>query len=145
MLKESVKRFLQLENRHRLSGSNSSPFLWMQTLAVSASISKVKQPNTPTDRSGPVLFSGRVRNLPLVSDYSSRPLDGKSVSKSPKGPWAWLRTLDKAIVKKTGQSERFIVTFQVDSYKAEYELRAMSVDNPFQLTELQSFRCPGSL
>jgi type VI secretion system protein ImpL len=71
--------------------------------------------------------------------------DGKSVSESPKGPWAWLRTLDKAIVERTGLSNHFIVMFQVASYKARYKLRAMSVDHPFQLKELQSFRCPRSL
>jgi type VI secretion system protein ImpL len=71
--------------------------------------------------------------------------DGKNPGKSLPGPWAWLRTLDNAIVERMGQSERFKVTFRIDGYKAEYELRAMSVDNPFQLMELQNFRCPGSL
>ena len=74
-----------------------------------------------------------------------KPLVGNSVSKSSSGPWAWLRALDKAIVKKPGLNDRFLVTFQVDSYKADYELHALSVDNPFQLKELQLFRCPGSL
>ena len=72
-----------------------------------------------------------------------KPLVGNSVSKSSSGPWAWLRTLDKAIVKKPGLNDRFLVTFQVESYKADYELRAMSVDNPFQLKELQSLSLSG--
>ena len=37
------------------------------------------------------------------------------------------------------------VTFQVEGYKARYELRASSVYNPFNLPELQQFRCPESL
>jgi type VI secretion system protein ImpL len=73
-----------------------------------------------------------------------KPLVGHNVSKSLSGPWAWLRVLDKAMIKKPGLNDRFLVTFQVESYTAQYELRAMSVDNPFQ-KELQNFRCPGSL
>jgi type VI secretion system protein ImpL len=74
-----------------------------------------------------------------------RTLDGKDVFAFPDGPWAWLRTLNEAIVQRTGLSDRFRVMFQVEGYKAQYELRAMSVDNPFNLAELQRFRCPESM
>jgi type VI secretion system protein ImpL len=72
-------------------------------------------------------------------------LDGQEFSKSEDGPWAWLKTLDKAAMENTTIPDRFLVTFQVQGYKARYELRANSVNNPFRLPELESFRCPESL
>jgi type VI secretion system protein ImpL len=72
-------------------------------------------------------------------------LDGREVNQSAEGSWAWLRTLDKAIVEKTSLPDRFRVTFKEAGFQARFELRASSVDNPFKLAELQAFRCPGSL
>jgi type VI secretion system protein ImpL len=72
-------------------------------------------------------------------------LDGKVISQGEEGPWGWLRTLDKADFRPTALRDRFLVTFQVDGYKARYELQAKSVSNPFGLVELQQFRCPESL
>jgi type VI secretion system protein ImpL len=71
-------------------------------------------------------------------------LDGREINHSEEGPWAWLRILDKAIVARTNVVDRFVVTFQQEGFKARFELRASSVDNPFKLMELESFRCPGS-
>jgi len=71
-------------------------------------------------------------------------LDGREINQTEEGPWAWLRILDRAIVERTSVPDRFVVTFRQESFKARVELRASSVDNPFKLTELQSFRCPGS-
>ena len=56
-----------------------------------------------------------------------------------------MKTLDKASMENTALPDRFLVTFQVHGLKARYELRANSVDNPFRLPELESFRCPESL
>ena len=72
-------------------------------------------------------------------------LDGREINQSADGPWALLRMLDKALVERTGLPDRFLVTFQDEGFKARFELRANSVDNPFNLSELQSFRCSGSL
>ena len=72
-------------------------------------------------------------------------LDGQEFSASEEGPWAWMKTLDKASMENTALPDRFLVTFQVHGLKARYELRANSVDNPFRLPELESFRCPESL
>jgi type VI secretion system protein ImpL len=72
-------------------------------------------------------------------------LEGREISQSEEGPWAWLKTLDKATVESTNLPDRFIVTFHASGYKARYELRASSVYNPFRLTELQNFRCPEAL
>ena len=72
-------------------------------------------------------------------------LDGREVIRSEQGPWAWLRTLDKAVLDHTSLRDRIGVTFQADGYRVRYELRAGSVYNPFNLTELSQFRCPDSL
>jgi len=72
-------------------------------------------------------------------------LDGRQLSLSEDGPWALLKILDKATVEATPLADRFMVTFQIQRFKARYELRADSVYNPFRLVELQNFRCPDSL
>jgi type VI secretion system protein ImpL len=72
-------------------------------------------------------------------------LDGREINQLAEGPWAWLRILDEARVETTGLPDRFWVTFQKDGFKTRFEMRASRVDNPFKLSELQSFRCPGSL
>lgn len=71
--------------------------------------------------------------------------NGQEFSKSEEGPWAWLKTLDKSAIENTALPDRFLLTFQVQGYKARYELRANSVNNPFRLLELGKFRCPESL
>ncbi|QSA96407.1 type VI secretion system membrane subunit TssM [Methylococcus sp. EFPC2] len=72
-------------------------------------------------------------------------LDGRQLSRSKEGPWAWFRALDEATVEKTVLPDRFNLTFRLETYTARYELRAGSVNNPFNLAELQAFRCPESL
>jgi type VI secretion system protein ImpL len=74
-------------------------------------------------------------------------LDGREISRSEQGPWAWLRMLDKdkAVLDHTALRDRIGVTFQADGYRVRYELRAGSVYNPFNLIELSQFRCPDSL
>jgi type VI secretion system protein ImpL len=76
---------------------------------------------------------------------SFQTVDGKELSKSEEGPWAWMRMLDHASIESTALPDRFLLTFQVDGYKARYELQANSVNNPFNLPELENFRCPDSL
>ena len=71
--------------------------------------------------------------------------DGRVVSQAEDGPWAWLKTLEKTTIERTGLPDLFIATFQVAGNKARYELRANSVYNPFNLVELKNFRCPESL
>ena len=72
-------------------------------------------------------------------------LDGKELSKTEEGPWAWMRMLNQASIENTSLPDRFLLTFQVGGYKARYELQANSVNNPFSLPELENFRCPDSL
>jgi type VI secretion system protein ImpL len=72
-------------------------------------------------------------------------VDGKELTQAEEGPWAWMRMLDHAAIENTSLPDRFLLTFQVDGFKARYELQASSVDNPFSLPELANFRCPDSL
>ena len=72
-------------------------------------------------------------------------LEGREISQTEDGPWAWLRIMDRAQVQRTGLRDRFLVTFHQDGFQARFELRAGSVDNPFELEELKQFRCPGSI
>ena len=58
------------------------------------------------------------------------------------GPWALFRMFDKVNIDPTPQPERFIVTFTVDGRRAQFEVLANSVQNPFRLRELDQFQCP---
>jgi type VI secretion system protein ImpL len=58
------------------------------------------------------------------------------------GPWALFRMFDKVAITSTAQPERFNVAFSVDGRKAQFEVTASSVQNPFRLPELEQFQCP---
>jgi len=77
---------------------------------------------------------GRVRMV-FVDLLDARP------TRSFSGPWAWFRLLDETRVIQTGQSELFRLIFSLAGHSAEFELRAVSVRNPFRLQELRGFRC----
>jgi len=72
-------------------------------------------------------------------------LDGKQLSKSKEGAWALFRMFDEFNIQPTGLPDRFNLTVQLEGYTAKFELRAASVNNPFGISEYQSFRCPESL
>ncbi|MGZ4999521.1 MAG: type VI secretion system membrane subunit TssM [Methylomonas sp.] len=72
-------------------------------------------------------------------------LDGRQVSRSKEGTWAFFRLLDEATIVPTGAPEKFTLTFQLQGMSARYELRAASVNNPFNLQDLQNFNCPEAL
>ncbi len=75
----------------------------------------------------------------------SPPVAGTPTTIKRDGPWAWFRLLDEAQVTRSSLTDRFNVTFEVGGRSATFELRANSVNNPFSLTSLEQFRCPGSL
>ena len=81
---------------------------------------------------------GRVR-LVMVDNVSARPTLMFT------GPWAWFRLLDSAAMQPTSQPELFKLRFSLAGYDALFDLRAVSVRNPFNLTELRGFRCPDRL
>ncbi|MGQ0697775.1 MAG: type VI secretion system membrane subunit TssM [Panacagrimonas sp.] len=61
------------------------------------------------------------------------------------GPWALFRLFDKARVERTAQPEKMFVTFLLDGREVRFEVTAGSVQNPYNLPELQQFQCPRSL
>lgn len=69
---------------------------------------------------------------------------GSQITRSREGPWAWFRLLDQADLESVS-SDRIRVTFTVSGRKSTWEIHASSVVNPFNISELQKFRCPGNL
>jgi len=61
------------------------------------------------------------------------------------GPWALFKMFDGVQIVETKQSERFVVTFNIDGRRTVFEVFASSVRNPFRLPELAQFRCPTAL
>lgn len=57
------------------------------------------------------------------------------------GPWAWFRILDRSALQRIND-ERYRVTFRTNSLRMTFDLDALSVRNPFGVTELRSFHCP---
>jgi type VI secretion system protein ImpL len=60
------------------------------------------------------------------------------------GPWAWLRLLSAAEVRKTNVSDRKRVIFNVGGRIAIFQMQSGSVLNPFTLSALSKFSCPKS-
>ena len=83
-------------------------------------------------------------NNPGLVRFGFETLDGKQVSGSTEGAWAWFKLLDKMKVSKsTGNT--YMITFELDGLTAKYELRASSVFNPFSLNELANYQCPNRI
>lgn len=61
------------------------------------------------------------------------------------GPWALFRMLDKVQITPSQYPDKFIVNFNVENRKAQFEVSANSVLNPFRLQELEQFSCPAKL
>jgi type VI secretion system protein ImpL len=61
------------------------------------------------------------------------------------GPWALLHLLDGAHLQPTSQPDRFRLTFDSDGRRAEFELAASSIVNPFRRGIVEQFRCPDRL
>ncbi len=61
------------------------------------------------------------------------------------GPWALFRLFDRFELQATPQPERFLVQMQLEGRRAQLEVTATSVFNPFRLREIQQFRCPGAM
>lgn len=61
------------------------------------------------------------------------------------GPWAFFRLLDQSGMTPSSTPEKFQTKFQLDDRWVEYEIRANSAFNPFNIPELREFRCPSQL
>ena len=57
------------------------------------------------------------------------------------GPWAFFQVLDLAGITPTSNPTIFNIIIKIQGRYVEFELQASSAINPFQLKDLQSFRC----
>ena len=72
-----------------------------------------------------------------------QPVDGSpEVMNSETGSWAWLRMLRDARLQATELPEVFRLRLAAGGHYADFELRAASVDNPFDLQMFARFSCP---
>jgi type VI secretion system protein ImpL len=78
----------------------------------------------------------------LIS-LSFLPADGTGeLLASETGAWAWLRLIKKGRLSRTELPELFKLRLSLGAFAADFELRAASVDNPFDLKMFGSFQCP---
>lgn len=78
----------------------------------------------------------------LIS-LSFAPIDGTGeVLSSETGAWAWLRLIRKGKLTRTELPELFKLRLALGGFSAEFDLRANSVENPFDLTMFGNFKCP---
>jgi type VI secretion system protein ImpL len=74
---------------------------------------------------------------------SFTPIDGSpEVITSEIGGWALLRLLRKGRLIATEFPELFRLRLGAQSFVGEFELRANSIENPFNLEIFSGFRCP---
>ena len=82
-------------------------------------------------------------------------LNDQQRSKTYEGPWAWFRLLDNSKLTNTSNSSIYHVTYVLDdglsrdnsgnsrlAHSITYEIKAKSINNPFNRNLLGSFRCP---
>ncbi|MDP3195628.1 type VI secretion system membrane subunit TssM [Tabrizicola sp.] len=78
----------------------------------------------------------------LIS-LSFQPADGTGeLLTSETGSWAWLRLIRKGRLSGTSLPEVFNLSLGLSGFSAAFELRAASVDNPFDLKMFGNFKCP---
>lgn len=71
--------------------------------------------------------------------------NGTSNSVQTSGPWAWFRLFDQMRLQKTGLADKFQLPITIRDRKATFELSADSITNPFELPELNQYRCQSGL
>jgi type VI secretion system protein ImpL len=62
---------------------------------------------------------------------------------SASGPWALNRLLDKATLRPGASPEVTLAVFDIGGRQVELEISANSVKNPFRLSDMVGFQCPG--
>lgn len=99
-----------------------------------------------------VYFNSAARPTPMtwpgkdgtnLISLSFAPVDGSGeVMSSETGAWAWLRLIRKGRLERTDLPELFRLSLTLGSFSARFDLRANSVENPFDLGMFSGFRCP---
>jgi type VI secretion system protein ImpL len=58
------------------------------------------------------------------------------------GSWAWLRLLRRGRFTGTDLADVYKLRLGTQSYYADFELKASSVENPYTLEMFKRFTCP---
>ena len=92
-------------------------------------------------RPEPMTWPGRDGTSMITLSFA--PVDGSAeVISSQTGSWAFLRLLRSGALTKTAQPDVFNLRLSAQGYSASFDLRANSVENPFDLTMFSGFACP---
>ncbi|NJM84414.1 MAG: type VI secretion system membrane subunit TssM [Tabrizicola sp.] len=99
-----------------------------------------------------VYFNSAIRPMPMtwpgpdgtnLISLSFSPVDGSGDAiASETGAWALLRLIRKGNLTKTSLPELFQLRLGLSGFSADFELRANSVENPFDLSMFGNFQCP---
>ncbi len=99
-----------------------------------------------------VYFNNATRPQPMtwpgkdgtgVITLAFQPIDGSpEVSLSETGSWAWLRLLRTGRFTGTTLSDVYSLRLGTKGYYADFELKAASVENPYNLEMFKRFSCP---
>ncbi|HTW70707.1 MAG TPA: type VI secretion system membrane subunit TssM [Acetobacteraceae bacterium] len=93
----------------------------------------------------PMMMQWPGRDSNTLVRLTMTPAGGGSESVTEKNDtWSLLRLLDSGHLIPTGQPDKFRIVFSSPAGKAEFELNANSVRNPFNMS-LRAFRCPPKL
>jgi type VI secretion system protein ImpL len=75
-----------------------------------------------------------------------QPIDGSpEVIVNETGSWAWLRLLTKGRFTATSLSDVYNLRLGAKSFYADFELKAASVENPYNLQMFKRFTCPQNI
>ena len=89
----------------------------------------------------PMTWPGRDGTNMITLSFA--PVDGSAeVITSQSGSWAFLRLLRGGQLSKTAQPDVFSLRLSARGFSASFDLRANSVENPFDLTMFSGFSCP---
>lgn len=102
-----------------------------------------------------VYFNNATRPQPMtwpgkdgtgVITLTFEPVDGSpEVASTETGSWAWLRLLRSGSFSNGGLPEQFKLRLGASGYFADFELRANSVENPYNLKMFARFTCPQNI
>ena len=81
-----------------------------------------------------------------VISLAFQPVDGSpQVMINETGSWAWLRLLRGGRFKATNQPDAYDLRLGMKNYYVDFELRASSVENPYNLEMFRKFTCPPNI
>jgi type VI secretion system protein ImpL len=149
-----LSEFERADNiRQALFSSGAQPAVQFQLVPVSldpglAQVSLEIAGQTLTYAHGPIqpmMMQWPGKNGDTLVRLTMTPAGGGSESVTQENDtWSLLRLLDSGRLVPTGQPDKFRIEFSSPAGKAEFELNANSVRNPFNMS-LRAFHCPPKL